>query len=58
MSEIKSAGIKGYVIMGAFIGFLLFLILVIAIYKANQSFVPESPEYYGLLTLLPGNGRA
>lgn len=58
MSEVKSAGIKGYVIMGAFIGFLLFLILVISIYKHNQAFVPTSPELYGMLTQLTGNGLA
>lgn len=47
MSEVKSAGIKGYVVLGAFIALLLFVILVVFIYKYNQNFVPDSPEYYG-----------
>jgi hypothetical protein len=58
MSEIKSAGIKGYAIMGAFIAVLLFLTLVIYIYKYNGNFVPESPELYGYLSELAGNGMA
>lgn len=49
MSEIKEAGIKGYVIMGAFIALLLFVFLVVYIYKANNNGVPESPELYGYL---------
>lgn len=58
MSEIKAAGIKGYVVMGAFLAFLLFVFLVVFIYKYNQNFVPESPELYGLLTGLAGHGIA
>ena len=58
MSEIKSAGIKGYVVMGAFIAFMLFVILVVFVYKYNNNFVPDSPELYGLLTELAGNGLA
>lgn len=58
MSEVKEAGIKGYVIMGAFIAFLLFVVLVVFIYKYNQNFVPTSPELYGLLTEMVGNGVA
>ena len=49
MSEIKQAGIKGYVLLGGFIAFLLFVILVVYLYKANQAFVPEQPELYGQL---------
>ena len=49
MSEIKQAGIKGYVLLGGVVGLLLFIILVIYIYKANQNFVPEDPELYGQL---------
>ncbi|MBB4079316.1 hypothetical protein GGR28_001936 [Lewinella aquimaris] len=50
MSEIKQAGFKGYVLMGSFIALLLFVILVIYLYKANQAFVPEQPELYGYLS--------
>ncbi len=49
MSEIKSAGIKGYVVLGAFIALLLFVILVVYIYKGNQAGVPAEPELYGSL---------
>ena len=35
--------------MGGFIAFLLFMLLCIYLYKANQAFVPDDPEYYGLL---------
>ncbi len=35
--------------MGGVIAFLLFVLLCIYIYKANQAFVPEKPELYGLL---------
>ena len=49
MSEIKQAGIKGYVIMGAFIGLLLFVFLVVYIYKANNSGVPQDPDHYGAI---------
>ena len=49
MSEIKQAGIKGYVVMGAFIGLLLFIILVVYIYKANQDNVPQDLQLYGAL---------
>lgn len=45
--EIKHAGNKGYVLMGAVIALLLFVILVVYIYKSNQAFVPESPDLYG-----------
>ena len=40
MSEIKNAGTKGYVILFGFLFFLLFIILVVSIYKANMSGVP------------------
>ncbi|OAV44325.1 hypothetical protein [Lewinella sp. 4G2] len=49
MSEIKQAGIKGYVILGAFVGLMLFTILVVYIYKANQENVPAEPQLYGAL---------
>lgn len=49
MSEIKQAGTKGYVLMGGFIALLLFVILVVYLYKANQNFVPQDPELYGQL---------
>jgi hypothetical protein len=40
--------------MGGVIALLLFVILCIYIYKANQAFVPEEPEYWGALrTSLP-----
>lgn len=42
--------------MGAFIALMLFVILVVFIYKYNQNFVPASPELYGLLTELAGHG--
>ena len=47
--EIKDAGIKGYVVMGGVIALLLFVILVVYLYKANQAFVPADPERYGAL---------
>lgn len=47
MSEIKSAGIKGYAVLGAFLAFLLFVILVVYLYKYNNNMVPEQPERYG-----------
>ncbi|MEM1357136.1 MAG: hypothetical protein AAGF89_03010 [Bacteroidota bacterium] len=47
MSEIKSAGIKGYVVLGAFIALLLFTILVVYLYQYNDYRVPEDPERYG-----------
>ena len=47
MSEIKDAGIKGYVILGAFLAFLLFVILVVYLYKANGELVPAEPLRYG-----------
>lgn len=47
MSEIKSAGVKGYAFMGAVIALLLFVILVVYLYKYNNNFVPEKPELYG-----------
>ena len=49
MSEIKSSGIKGYALLGALIVLLLFVILVVYIYKANNNFVPEKPEYWSQL---------
>ena len=49
MSEIKNAGIKGYVLLGSFVAFLLFVILVVYLYKYNQNFVPTDPELYGSL---------
>lgn len=52
--EIKHAGVKGYVLMGGFVALLLFVILVVYLYKANQNFVPEDPELYGQLTSLIG----
>jgi hypothetical protein len=33
--EIKNAGIKGYCLLFAAIGFLLFVVLVVSIYNAN-----------------------
>lgn len=48
-SEIKHAGIKGYVVLGVFLALLLFVILCVGIYKANNAFVPSDPERYGLL---------
>ncbi len=37
--------------MGGIIALLLFVVLVVYLYKANQAFVPEDPERYGdLLT--------
>lgn len=47
MSEIKSAGIKGYAVLGAFIALLLFTILVVYLYQYNDTGVPENPERYG-----------
>lgn len=35
--------------MGGIIALLLFVILCIYVYKANQAFVPEKPEYWGAL---------
>lgn len=37
--EIKNAGSKGYCLMYFFIGFFLFLVLVIAIYQYNFKFL-------------------
>lgn len=51
MSEIKSSGTKGYVVLGTVIALLLFVFLVVYIYKANNNGVPENPEYYGRLLL-------
>lgn len=39
MSEIKNAGSKGYCLMYLFIGLLLFIILVVAIYQWNFKFL-------------------
>ncbi len=38
--EIKNAGSKGYCLMFAIIAFLLFVILVVAIYQYNFKFIP------------------
>ncbi|MEM8585594.1 MAG: hypothetical protein AAGF87_15050 [Bacteroidota bacterium] len=38
--EIKNAGTKGYVLFFGIVFFLLFIILVVSIYKANMNFVP------------------
>ena len=56
--EIKHAGSKGYLLMGGFIALLLFVILVVYLYKANQNFVPQDPELYGALTTVFGQGWA
>ncbi|SEQ69764.1 hypothetical protein [Neolewinella agarilytica] len=59
MSEIKSAGIKGYAILGAFIAFLLFVFLVVYLYKYNNNGVPEEPQLYSdLLTTFVSGLRA
>ena len=47
MSEINNAGIKGYAILGAVIALLLFVILVVYLYQANDYRVPEEPLRYG-----------
>ena len=39
MSEIKNAGGKGYCLIYFFIGLLLFIILVVAIYQWNFKFL-------------------
>jgi hypothetical protein len=39
--EIQNAGSKGYILLFGFVAFLLFVILVVSIYKANMAFVPE-----------------
>ena len=57
MSEIKNAGIKGYVVMGLFIAILLFVILVVYLYQANDAFVPAEPERYGALLEVVANLR-
>ncbi|MTB49605.1 hypothetical protein [Lewinella sp. W8] len=49
MSEIKSAGFKGYVVMGAAIALLLFVFLVVYLYQYNDYRVPEDPQRYGAL---------
>jgi len=38
--EIRNSGKKGYLILGAFIAFLLFITLVISIYQYNFKFLP------------------
>ncbi len=53
MSEIKHAGNKGYILLGGFVAFLLFVILVVYLYKANQAFVPQDPELYGQMLSFP-----
>ena len=47
MSEIKNSGIKGYALMGAFLALLLFVILVVYLYKYNNNFVPDTPQLLG-----------
>jgi len=49
MSEIKSAGIKGYAVLGAAIALLLFVFLVVYLYQYNDYRVPEDPERYSEL---------
>lgn len=39
--EIQNAGTKGYILLFAFLGFLLFVILVVSIYYANFNYIPE-----------------
>jgi hypothetical protein len=56
MSEIKSAGTKGYAFMGGVIAIFLFVILVVYLYKYNQNFVPENPEKWS--DLVQTTGRA
>jgi len=56
MSEIKSAGIKGYAFMGGVIAIFLFIILVVYLYKYNQNFVPQDPEKWS--NLVQAAGRA
>jgi len=51
MSEIKSAGIKGYAFMAGVIAILLFVILVVYLYKYNNNFVPEKPLKYSELAV-------
>jgi hypothetical protein len=47
MSEIKSAGFKGYVVLGSVIALLLFVFLVVYLYQYNDYRVPEEPQRYG-----------
>ena len=49
MSEIKQAGNKGYVLLFAAVGLLLFVALVVYIYKENNERVPADPQLYGFL---------
>ena len=44
MAEIRNSGIKGYALLGAFVGLLLFVILVVYLYKYNNYRVPEDPK--------------
>jgi hypothetical protein len=46
MSEIKSAGIKGYAFFGALIALFLFVILVVYLYRYNNNFVPDEVQRY------------
>lgn len=39
--EIKNAGSKGYFLLIMFISFLLFIILVVSVYKANFNYLPQ-----------------
>ncbi len=39
MSEIQNVGRKGYCLMFAIIGFLLFIILVVYVYNYNFNFI-------------------
>ena len=40
--------------MGLFIAILLFIILVVYLYQANDAFVPAEPELYGALVKAAG----
>jgi len=39
--EIKNAGSKGYCLMWAIIGFILFVALVVYLYNYNFKFIPS-----------------
>ncbi len=54
MSEIKSAGIKGYAFLGGVIAIFLFIVLVVYLYKYNQNFVPENPEKWSNIVQAAG----
>ena len=46
MSEIKNAGIKGYIVLGAVITTLLIVALLVYVYKENNDRVPQEPMLY------------